>query len=320
MVAETAAAEFDPVEHDVVVGPAHGLRIAVEQWNVLFERRHEGLMYVGELALGVSFEKRKVDDQQDIPFATVGSAEALAEIDAQTRQDGVGPPRLVGLEEDKAAGSETGRLGDRLSLAIGEKLCNGRLPLAVLADANPGEPLGPEFFAHELFQAIDFAARQLLGIRDVETFDNAPRVDVGTKRLELTRLKYLGQITKFEGDPGVGLVGTVAVHRFFIGDAPERPIELDPSSRGTTPLGDLLEHLQDIFDADERHLEVDLGEFELAIGPQFFVAETACELVVALATADHQQLLHDLRRLGQCIEASGLQSRGHQKVARALWR
>ena len=55
---------------------------------------------------------------------------------------------------------------------------------------------------------------------------------------------------------------------------------------------------------DEGHLDVDLGELGLAVGPQVLVAEAAGELVVALEAGDHQQLLEQLRRLRQGVEAA----------------
>lgn len=44
MDADRAAAEFHAVENEVVVLAAHGLRVAVEQMNVLGDGRGEGVM------------------------------------------------------------------------------------------------------------------------------------------------------------------------------------------------------------------------------------------------------------------------------------
>ena len=45
---------------------------------------------------------------------------------------------------------------------------------------------------------------------------------------------------------------------------------------------------------DERHLDIQLGKFGLAIGAQVLVAETARDLVVAVHARHHQQLLEQL--------------------------
>ena len=71
---------------------------------------------------------------------------------------------------------------------------------------------------------------------------------------------------------------------------------------------------------DERHLDVDLGEFGLAVGARVLIAETARDLHVAAEAADHQDLLEDLRRLRERVERAAVDARGDQIVARALGR
>ncbi len=70
----------------------------------------------------------------------------------------------------------------------------------------------------------------------------------------------------------------------------------------------------------EAGLDVDLGEFWLAIGTQVFVTEALGNLVVAVETGDHQQLLEQLWRLRQCEEAAGVGAAWHQVIARAFRR
>ena len=77
--------------------------------------------------------------------------------------------------------------------------------------------------------------------------------------------------------------------------------------------------LQDLL-VDERHLDVDLRELGLAVVAQVLVAEAAHDLEVALVARDHQQLLEDLRRLGERVELPGVEPRRHQEVARAARR
>ena len=72
--------------------------------------------------------------------------------------------------------------------------------------------------------------------------------------------------------------------------------------------------------AQERGFDIELGEFGLAVGAQVFVAETAHDLVVAIDTRHHQQLLEQLRRLRQRKELAGMGAAGHQVIARAFRR
>ena len=73
-----------------------------------------------------------------------------------------------------------------------------------------------------------------------------------------------------------------------------------------------------VVDLDEGHLDVELGELGLAVGPRRLVAEAAGDLVVALEAAHHQQLLEQLRRLRQRVEGALLLAAGDEEVARAL--
>ena len=85
-------------------------------------------------------------------------------------------------------------------------------------------------------------------------------------------------------------------------------------------LHDVFHHVDDVVALDERHLDVDLREFRLAIGAQVLVAEAAGDLVVALDAAHHQHLLELLRRLRQRVELAGVGTAGHDVVACAFGR
>ena len=70
---------------------------------------------------------------------------------------------------------------------------------------------------------------------------------------------------------------------------------------------------------DKAHLEIKLIELtRRAVGARILVAETRRDLEVFVVARDHEQLLELLRRLGQRIVLAGVQSRGHQEIARAL--
>jgi hypothetical protein len=63
--------------------------------------------------------------------------------------------------------------------------------------------------------------------------------------------------------------------------------------------------VHDLVLVQERGLDIDLGEFRLAVGAQVFVAEALGDLVVAVEAGHHQQLLEQLRRLRQRKELPG---------------
>src|SRR5690606_7092040 len=76
----------------------------------------------------------------------------------------------------------------------------------------------------------------------------------------------------------------------------------------------------DILTRDERGLDVNLRELELAVRTQVLVAEAARDLEVAIEACAHKQLLVDLRRLRQREELARVHPAGHEEVTRALWR
>ncbi len=75
---------------------------------------------------------------------------------------------------------------------------------------------------------------------------------------------------------------------------------------------------EDGFLLGEGHLEVDLGEFGLAVGAEVLVAEAASDLEVAVEAGDHEDLLEDLRALGQSVEVAGVDAAGDEVVAGAF--
>ena len=81
-----------------------------------------------------------------------------------------------------------------------------------------------------------------------------------------------------------------------------------------------LDDREDVVLVDEAHLDVDLGELGLAIEAQVLVAEALHDLEVAVEARHHEQLLVELRALGQRVELSGVQPAGDQEVARAAGR
>ena len=75
-----------------------------------------------------------------------------------------------------------------------------------------------------------------------------------------------------------------------------------------------LDHALDVVLDDEGHLEVDLRELGLAVEAQVLVAEAAHDLEVAVEARDHEQLLEELRRLGERVELPGLSRDGTRKL------
>ena len=83
--------------------------------------------------------------------------------------------------------------------------------------------------------------------------------------------------------------------------------------------GHILKELKYIFLLHERHLTVDLSELGLTVCTKILITETFGNLEITVETADHQQLLQGLRRLGQCIELTWIHAAGNDEVTCTLW-
>ena len=70
---------------------------------------------------------------------------------------------------------------------------------------------------------------------------------------------------------------------------------------------------------DERHFQVELGEFGLPVAPLALVSKALGDLVVPLKTSDHKELLVLLWALGQGVKFAWVQAIGHKVIASPFW-
>ena len=145
-----------------------------------------------------------------------------------------------------------------------------------------------------------------------------PEPSAPAKTLNSVSDERAGEVAELEAETEVRAVGAEPGERVVVADARERQLELRAAHALEHVRDQALVHGQDVLDLDERHLDVELGEIRLAVGALVLVTEATGDLVVALEAADHQELLEELRRLGQRVERAGLAARGHEEVTRAL--
>ena len=129
----------------------------------------------------------------------------------------------------------------------------------------------------------------------------------------------VGQLGEFELDAQVGLVGTIAVHGFAVGHDRELA-QIDIQGVLENGGDHALEHVANLLLAQERGFNIDLREFGLAVSAQVFITEALGDLVVAVKTGHHQQLLEQLGALRQGKKMTVMDPAGHQVVARAFGR
>ncbi|CAB4869921.1 unannotated protein [freshwater metagenome] len=126
-----------------------------------------------------------------------------------------------------------------------------------------------------------------------------------------------GEVDKLEVEAQVRLVAAESAHGLGVGhlrNLADLDVE-DPLPEGAD---DGLAHLDHVGLLDEGHLDVELGELRLTIRAEVLVAVAPGNLEVPLHAGHHEQLLEELRRLGQRIPVARLQAYRHQEVARTF--
>ena len=138
--------------------------------------------------------------------------------------------------------------------------------------------------------------------------------------LELCHLGNVGEVFQLHAVAQVGAVVAEPLHRVVVLEPGQRQCELLAAELAGHGGDQGLHGSHHILVFDERHLDVKLGKLGLAVGSQVFVAETAGDLEIAVEPGNHEELLVELRRLGQGVEMPRVHPARDQKVTRSLGR
>ena len=326
MDANRAATELPAVHRHVVGLGEHLGRVGVQQRPMLVLRAGERVMR-GDVAvvLFVVLVAREVHHPARLEAlfeeAELGAV-LVADLRAQ-RADGVVDDLFaIGTEEEDVTVLRAAALDDRLQ-RIGRQELDDRalqafvVQLRHVVDLDPGQTLRA-VDGDEGGVVVDFLARELGATRYAQR-DDAAILQVGrtAEDLEVDRLHDVGQLGEFELDAQIGFVAAVLAHRFGIRDAREIG-QIDAETLLPQVFDQPLHHVLHVVLGHERGFDVDLRELGLAVGAQILVAEALDDLVVAIETGHHQELLEQLRRLRQRVELAVVDARGHQELARTL--
>ena len=314
------ATELGAVERQVVGTGQRGTGVIGERVDRLGRGGGEGVVQrVPALGVLVPLEHRPVGDPDEAPLPLRHHAAVVGQGDTQRTHQLAGELGLAGPEEDGVALAGVARLEDPGDLALRHELRQRRAQRTVGLDDAPRQALGPTLLG-EVDPAVELLAGQLAaagqahgdhGPAAVEDALEHTHAGVSEDGVEVDELHRVAQ---------VGLVGAEAPHGLFIGHARERHGQLLPEHVVPQLDHQLLADAVDVLLVDEGRLDVELGELGLAVGAQVLVTEAPGDLVVPLEPRDHQQLLEQLRRLGQRVEGPRLQARGHEEVAGPLGR
>ena len=316
-----AAADLAAVADEVVAGADAVAGIGLEQSLLAGVRRGEGVVQRDPPVRGlVEFEHREVDDPDELPRVLVDEIQILGDPNAELADRlGRGLPGVGGEEDgvsllaseafDQFGGDRFDEAADAglesVSRALGRgdtAGAEGLDPLRVAVGHLAGQLLGPAGNPERLDDAATHGARLLEG--------RGEHAEVGLPR-------EVADVGDLQTESQVRSVDAVVLHRVAPGhprDVPDLDAEEFPPER----LGELAHRLEDVVAIDEAHLEVDLGELRLAVGPGVLVAKTLGQLDVPFAAGDHEDLLEELGALRQGVPAPRLEAAGHDEVAGAF--
>ena len=165
---------------------------------------------------------------------------------------------------------------------------------------------------------IELPAGRLTAAFNVDGLDDPAALDCISEDPRLRPAQNLGQVQQFHFKTRVRTVDTEPVHDFAVGNPRKGyrhlSIHGEREQVGHHPLHDIEQTIL----RDERHLNIDLREFWLTVGPQVLIPETVNDLEVSVIPRDHEELFEQLRRLGESVHETVVHPAGHQIVPGAL--
>ncbi|RMO71602.1 hypothetical protein ALQ35_05713 [Pseudomonas fluorescens] len=316
---DRTATQLSAIEHHVIGTGQSAGRVGFQFFRRAL-RRGERVVQGAEAAVVVLFEHREVDDPHRRPLARQ-QVQVVTELDAQCAQRFADDLGLVGAEEHDVAVDRANAIQDRVQVVQRDVFHDRRLQaintVGAFVDLDIRQAFGT-VDADELGVVVDLFARHARAAGYTQGSDTAFRV-VGraAEHLEVDCFELVGHVHQFQRNTQVWLVGTVAAHGFFEGHVREFA-EFQIQHFLEQVADHLLGQAHDLFFIEEAGLDVDLGEFWLAVGTQVFVTEALGDLVVTVEASHHQQLLEQLWRLRQGEEGTGVGTARHQVVTRAF--
>ena len=238
----------------------------------------------------------------------------LAEVEAQLAEHLAGACPLAGDDEHEIAGLGRGRRHDRAPArrrrGTSRPATRARPPGRTRIQTRPAAPS---------WRARSTSASSRLRVQSPAPGTRIARTARCPEGVELRARDGLREVDELHPKAQVRLVGPEPVESLVPGHRHDLrgPLAGDRERRLDDGLAHEAEHL---VLTHEGRLDVELGELELAIGPQVLVPHAAGDLVVAVDPADHEELLGDLGALRQHVERAALQPGRDRELARALGR
>jgi hypothetical protein len=169
-----------------------------------------------------------------------------------------------------------------------------------------------------LDELVELLAAEIGAARRGERLDQPTVGRHLRERVEPRPGEEVNQVDQFHPVAEISLIRPVAVDHLVERHPSERGVDLDALGLGDDPRVQRLDHREDVLLVHERHLDVELGELEPAIGPGRLITQALHDLVVTVLPAHHEQLLQLLGRLRQREEGARTHPCRDEEVARPL--
>ena len=308
MDAQGTSTQFKAIQHQVVgLSPGGRKRVAPSGCitaEILCircaERMVQGLVSV---FIAVEFEHREIHDPEEVPLVVLpvglDHAQLLGQVLAHAVEGLVHRGGVTRTEQQQRAGLGAGAAEQLFFLVVAEVVLDGadRVDLAAVAYADEGQSTGSRFlgFAEHIAARLDtHVGEGVIAAWNGDAFHRSSRFHSTAEHLESHVLHDVAHIVELHAVAGVRSVGAVPGHRVVPGHAREGAGQINSLHLLPDRADQRFVQLKDLLLIHEAHLNVQLGEFRLAIGPQILIAETARHLVVLLDATNHQQLLEQL--------------------------
>ena len=310
-----AGSQLDAVEDEVIAFRLDPAGVGVEVGEAFVEGHREGVVHRDPgPGLLVLFKERELDDPDKRP-AFGDDIQPLGAGGPQGTKDRQGDAVLIGDDQRDVPllAAEAGEDGGELLFR--EELRKRAAGLLV-HPADKGEAFGAD--ALRLFgQLVDLLAGVGGGAAlEGDAADRTAVCDGPREDAEGGIFDQVGDILDLHPVADIRLIGAVPLHRLLVGEAGQRGRDFDPHRLLHQEVDKPFAHREDVLHVDKGHLQVDLGEFRLAVGPQVLVPEAAGELDVFVKARDHQKLLVHLGGLGQGVKAALMHPGGDDIVSR----
>ena len=215
---------------------------------------------------------------------------------------------VVSDQKKQIAGLCSGGCNQPGEFVGGKELGDGRIEFAAVLDAHPHEALGAPALCL-VGEFVELGASELRSPVDHDAFHA-----IGLEGVELGGGKIRREFDEFHAEANIGLIGTETFLRLLPGHTRDFAHLLTGDFFDCSRNGHGNER-ENFFLRNETGFGVELHEFELAIGTKVFVAQATSNLVVAIDTANHAQLLEQLWALRQGIERTRRQTAGDHEIS-----